>query len=181
MQLLKTNFEGLYIVLPEPIGDNRGWFMESYSYTKLKEKGVDITFVQENQTFSEKTGTIRGLHGQNEPYAQTRLLRCVKGTIILYCVDARKKSKTYRKWYCIELSDRDKKQVIIPKGFLHGYKTMTDHVEVSYKVDVDYAPDYRIKVRYDDPKIGINWGIDKPILSKSDLEAPSIDDAKISF
>lgn len=181
MQVMKTNFEGLYVIVPQPIGDNRGWFMESYSYSKLKEKGLDYNFIQDNQSYSEKKGTIRGLHGQKEPFAQTRLLRCIRGTIILYCVDARKKSSTYKKWFCIEISDRDKKQVLIPKGFLHGFKTVSDYVEIQYKVDVDYNPLYRVKVRWNDPSIGINWGIDHPILSSSDMDAPLIDDAMLNF
>ncbi len=181
MQVMKTNFEGIMVIQPEPIGDNRGWFMESYSYSKLKESGIDINFIQDNQSYSEQKGTIRGLHGQLEPYSQTRLLRCTKGSIILYCVDARSSSKTFKKWFCIELSDRDKKEVLIPKGFLHGYKTITDHVEVQYKVDVDYNPKYRITVAWNDPSIGINWLIDHPILSSKDKDAPLLDDAKLNY
>ncbi len=181
MQVLKTNFEGLYVIQPQQIGDNRGWFMETYSLTTLQEKGIDTVFVQDNHSYSAQAGTIRGLHGQLEPFGQTRLFRVTRGTVIFYAVDVRKDSPTYKKWFCVELSSGNKKEVYVPKGFLHGYKTVTEHVEMQYKVDVPYNPKYRFHVNWQDKEIGINWGIDHPILSEKDKTAPMLKDVEASL
>ncbi|WP_094549331.1 dTDP-4-dehydrorhamnose 3,5-epimerase [Petroclostridium xylanilyticum] len=181
MRIIKTKLEGVYIIEPKVFGDHRGWFMESYSKIKFKKNGIDIDFVQDNHSLSAKKGTIRGLHFQINPIAQTKLVRCTKGRILDVAVDIRKGSPTYKQWISVELSEENKKQLLIPKGFAHGFLTLTDNVEVQYKVDEYYSQEHDRSIRYDDPDIGIDWGIDNPILSEKDLKAPLLKDSDHNF
>lgn len=172
MKIIKTEIEDILILEPGVFGDHRGWFTETYSKTKFQELGIDIEFVQDNHSMSAQKGTLRGLHFQTNPKAQLKLVRCTKGRILDVAVDLRKGSATYKKWVGIELSDENKNQLLIPKGFEHGFLTLTDDVEVQYKVDEYYAPECDRSIRLDDPEIGVNWGIEDPILSGKDLNAP---------
>lgn len=172
MNLTKTEIDGVYILEPKVFKDNRGWFMESYSYKVLKEIGLDINFVQDNHSYSALKGTLRGLHFQTNPMAQTKLVRCTRGKILDVAIDLRRSSPTYKQWVSVELSEENKKQLLIPKGFAHGFLTLTDNVEVQYKVDEYYSAEHDRSIRYDDPDIGIDWGVDNPILSEKDLKAP---------
>lgn len=181
MKVIKTKLEGVFIIEPKFFGDHRGWFMESYSKIKFEENGININFVQDNHSLSAKKGTIRGLHFQINPMAQTKLVRCTKGRILDVAVDIRKGSPTYKQWISVELSEENKKQLLIPKGFAHGFLTLTDNVEVQYKVDEYYSPKHDRSIRYDDPDIGIDWGIDNPILSEKDLKAPLLKDSDHNF
>jgi len=181
MKLIKTELDGLFIIEPQVFGDNRGWFYESYSYSKFKELGIDTVFVQDNRSLSAVKGTIRGLHCQTNPKAQTKLIFCSRGAIFDVAVDIRKGSPTYLKWYGVELSSANKSMLYIPKGFLHGFLTLTDDVEVFYKVDEYYSPENDRSVRFDDSSIGVNWGISKPVLSSKDLNAPLLSDSDIKF
>lgn len=181
MNITKTNIKDLIIIEPKVFGDNRGWFTESYSKKKFEDSGIEIEFVQENHSFSAKKGTLRGLHFQIAPKAQTKLVRCTRGRILDVAVDLRKSSNTYRKWVAVELTKKNKKQLLIPKGFAHGFVTLTDNVEVQYKVDEYYAPECDRSIRFDDPEIGVEWGIDNPILSEKDLKAPSLADSDVGF
>jgi dTDP-4-dehydrorhamnose reductase/dTDP-4-dehydrorhamnose 3,5-epimerase len=181
LRIIKTKLEGVYIIEPKVFGDHRGWFMESYSKIKFKKNGIDIDFVQDNHSLSAKKGTIRGLHFQINPIAQTKLVRCTKGRILDVAVDIRKGSPTYKQWISVELSEENKKQLLIPKGFAHGFLTLTDNVEVQYKVDEYYSQEHDRSIRYDDPDIGIDWGIDNPILSEKDLKAPLLKDSDHNF
>lgn len=181
MNLIKTELEGVYILEPKVFGDNRGWFMESYSKKVFKEIGLDITFVQDNHSYSALKGTLRGLHFQNNPMAQTKLVRCTRGKILDVAVDLRKGSPTYKKWVAVELSDENKRQLLIPKGFAHGFITLTDNVEVQYKVDEYYSKEHDRSIRFDDPEIGVNWGIDTPILSEKDKSAPLLKNSDCNF
>lgn len=130
---------------------------------------------------SAQKGTLRGLHFQTNPNAQTKLVRCTKGKILDVAVDLRKGSSTYKKWVGVELSDKNKKQLLIPKGFAHGFITLTDNVEVQYKVDEYYAPECDRSIRFDDPEIGVEWEIEDPILSEKDLSAPLLKDSDVDF
>jgi len=181
MELIKTNLDGVYIIEPKVFGDHRGWFMETYSKHKFEQLGLNIVFVQDNHSFSAQKGTLRGLHFQLNPKAQTKLVRCTKGKILDVAVDIRKGSQTYKKWVAVELTEENKKQLFIPKGFAHGFLSLTDNVEVQYKVDEYYAPEYDRSIRFDDPEIGVDWGICNPILSEKDAKAPLLKDSDNNF
>ena len=181
MNIVKTEIEDVLIIEPKVFGDHRGWFTETYSKEKFKELGIDIDFIQDNHSLSAQKGTLRGLHFQLNPKAQTKLVRCTKGKILDVAVDIRDGSPTYKKWVAVELTEENKKQLLIPKGFAHGFLTLTDDVEVQYKVDEYYSPENDRSIRYDDPEIGVAWGIEAPILSEKDLNAPLLKDCSINF
>ena len=181
MEILNTEINEVKIVKPQVFGDNRGWFYESYSYEKLKELGVDTHFVQDNRSFSAKAGTLRGLHCQTDPKSQAKLVSCTKGTIIDVAVDIREGSPTYKKWVAVELSEENKKMLFIPKGCLHGFVTISENVELSYKVDEFYSPENDRSVCWCDPDLGVEWGIENPILSAKDSNAPLFKDSDVKF
>ena len=181
MELIKTDIPGVVILEPKVFGDHRGWFTETYAYNTLKDLGIDVTFVQDNQSYSKEKGTLRGLHFQQNPMAQTKLLRCTRGKILDVAVDIRKGSPTYLKWVSVELSAENKRQLFMPKGFAHGFVTLTEDVEVQYKVDAYYAPECDRSIRFDDPSIGVNWGVSNPILSQKDMNAPLLCDSDCNF
>jgi len=181
MNIIKTDIEDVLIIEPRVFGDHRGWFTETYSKLKFKELGIDIDFIQDNHSMSAQKGTLRGLHFQMNPKAQTKLVRCTKGKILDVAVDLRKGSSTYKKWVGVELSEDNKKQLLIPKGFAHGFLTLTDDVEVQYKVDEYYAPECDRSIRFDDPDIGVDWGLEDPVLSEKDLKAPLLKDSDVDF
>lgn len=181
MVLQETKLEGVYIIEPKVFGDNRGWFMETYSKDKFKELGINIDFIQDNHSFSSEKGILRGLHFQTSPKAQSKLIRCTRGTILDVVVDLRKGSSTYKQWVIEELSETNKKQVFIPKGCAHGFLTLTDDVDVQYKVDEYYSPECDRSIRFDDPEIGVQWGIENPILSEKDEKAPLLKDSDVNF
>ena len=181
MTLIKTEIDGVYIVEPKVFGDNRGWFYESYSKKAFEELGIDIAFVQDNRSFSAKKGTLRGLHCQTDPKAQAKLVSCTRGEIIDVAVDIREGSPTYMKHVAVTLSEENKKMLLIPKGCLHGFVTVSENVELSYKVDELYSPENDRSIRWNDPEIGVEWGIDEPILSEKDKNAPLLKDSDVKF
>ncbi|MBQ9557088.1 MAG: dTDP-4-dehydrorhamnose 3,5-epimerase [Clostridia bacterium] len=184
MEIIKTELEGVLIVEPKVFGDNRGWFTETYSKKALAEAGIDVEFVQDNHSFSAQKGTLRGLHFQMDPMAQTKLVRCTRGRIIDVAVDFRKGSPSYKKYIGVELSEENKRQLLLPKGFGHAFLTLTDNVEVQYKVDAYYAPDCDRSVKFDDPDIGVDWRkwVDcDPIISEKDRKAPPLKDSDCNF
>lgn len=181
MKLKETGIEGLVVIEPDVHGDHRGWFMETYSKPKFEELGITCEFVQDNQSFSAQKGTLRGLHFQKNPMAQAKLLRCTRGKILDVAVDLRKDSPTYKKWYAVELSAENKCMFFMPKGMGHGFLTLSDDVEVQYKVDEVYSPECDRSIRFDDPEIGVEWGIENPILSQKDLQAPLLKDSDVDF
>ena len=172
MKATETNLQGVYILEPQVFGDARGWFMESWSQRKMEEAGIRAEFLQDNQSFSAQKGTLRGLHYQLNPMCQAKLLRCTRGKIFDVAVDIRKGSPSYAQWTGVELSAENKKQLFIPRGFAHGFITLTDDVEVQYKADNYYAPECDGNIRWDDPEIGIKWPIAPVILSEKDKNAP---------
>lgn len=181
MKVTKTQFKGLFIIETDVYGDSRGWFTETYTKSKFTEKGIDIDFVQDNQSYSAQKGTLRGIHFQTKAKAQTKMVRCTRGAIIDTVVDLRKGSDTYKEWFSIELSAENKKQLFIPKGFGHAFLTITNDVEVQYKVDEYYSKEHDRSIRYDDPDIGIEWDKKNPILSQKDLNAPFLKDSDVDF
>ena len=181
MNLIKTGIEGLFILEPKVFGDNRGWFYESYSKRTLEELGITTEFVQDNRSYSSQKGTLRGLHCQINPDAQAKLLTCTRGKIFDVAVDIREGSPTYLKWVGVELSDDNKKQFYIPRGFLHGFATLTDDVEVLYKTDSFYSPQNDRSVCYSDPDIGVEWPVENPVVSQKDAAAPLLKNSDIHF
>lgn len=181
MNIIRTEIQDVLIIEPRVFVDHRGWFTETYSEEKFKELGVDIVFIQDNHSFSAQKGTLRGLHFQLNPKAQTKLVRCTKGEILDVAVDLRKNSPTYKKWVAVNLSEDNKKQLLIPKGFAHGFLTRTDDVEVQYKVDEYYSLENDRSIRYNDPEFSIDWGVQNPILSEKDLKAPLLKDSDVNF
>lgn len=181
MNIIKTDIEGVVIVELKVFGDNRGWFTETYSKEKFCKLGIDVEFIQDNHSFSAQKGVLRGLHFQLPPMAQTKLVRCTRGEILDVAVDIRKGSPTYKKWVAVKLTEENKRQLLVPKGFAHGFVTLTDNVEVHYKVDEYYSPENDRGIRYDDPDINVDWGVKDPILSEKDLKAPLLDDSDADF
>lgn len=147
--------EGLCVITPAVHGDNRGYFMETYSQRDMEEAGIDIVFVQDNQSCSSK-GVLRGLHFQKQ-FPQTKLVRAIKGRVFDVAVDLRSGSKTYGKWYGVELTEENKKQFLIPKGFAHGFLVLTDIAEFCYKCDDFWHPNDEGGLAWNDPAIGIKW------------------------
>lgn len=182
IKFIRTKLDGVIILEPKVFGDHRGWFMESYNKEVFLKNGINIEFVQDNQSFSATKGTLRGLHYQMNPKAQTKLVRCTKGSIYDVAVDIRKGSPTYGEWFGIELSAENKKQLLVPKGFAHGFMTLTENVEVQYKVDEYYSPECDRGIIWNDPTIGVEWPMDlKPILSEKDEKAPLFEQAENNF
>ncbi len=150
-----AGIEGLCVITPAVHGDNRGYFMETYNQRDMEEAGIDIKFVQDNQSMSVK-GVLRGLHFQKQ-FPQTKLVRVIKGTVFDVAVDLRSGSKTYCKWYGVELSEENKKQFLIPKGFAHGFLVLTETAEFCYKCDDFYHANDEGGLAWNDPEIGIEW------------------------
>lgn len=181
MNVIKTKFKGLLVIETAVYGDHRGWFTESYTKKKFVDNGIDIDFIQDNQSYSAQKGTLRGIHFQTNPKAQTKMIRCIRGAIVDTVVDLRKGSDTYKQWFSIELSAENKKQLFMPKGFGHSFLTITDDVEVQYKVDEYYSKENDRSIRFDDPEIAVKWGIENPVLSEKDLNAPFLKDSDVDF
>lgn len=155
--------------------------MESWSKKSFEALGLSYEFVQDNHSFSAQKGTLRGLHFQMNPHAQAKLVRCAHGAILDVAVDIRKGSESYGKWVAVDLSAENKKQLLIPRGFAHGFLTLTDDAEILYKADQYYAPEADRSIVWNDPAIGIEWGIIDPILSRKDQDAPLLADSDANF
>lgn len=181
MNIINSKVKDLYILEPKVFGDGRGWFLESWSKKALEEFGLYYDFVQDNHSFSAKKGVLRGLHFQKGEAAQAKLVRCIKGAVLDVAVDMRKGSPTYMMWEAVELSEQNFRQLLIPRGFLHGFLTLTDNVELVYKVDNYYDKEQDRSVRWDDPELNIAWGIKDPILSDKDKNAPFLRNSDIDF
>jgi len=182
MKFTKTTLKDVYVIEPTVFGDHRGWFTETYSQPQFEKAGLQFNFIQDNHSFSASKGTLRGLHYQLDPKAQTKLVRCTKGAIFDVAVDIRKGSPTYGKWFGIELTAENKKQLLVPKGFAHGFMTLEEDTEVQYKVDELYAPEYDRSIIWNDLSIDIKWPINvKPVLSEKDEKAPTLEQAEINF
>ena len=173
MPFLNTGFPGLQIFTPAIFEDKRGYFFESYNQKLFSDEGIEIDFVQDNQA-SSSYGVIRGLHFQLEPHAQTKLIRVLSGNIVDAVVDIRKNSPTYGKAYTIELSALNKRQLLIPKGFAHGYSVVSETAEVFYKCDAFYHKESEGGIAWNDPELAIQWPISTPILSSKDQRQPSL-------
>jgi len=182
MKVIPTEFDGLFILEPKVIGDERGYFMESYSRKTLSENGVDIDFVQDNQSRSKK-GVLRGLHFQNAPYAQTKLVRVLTGSIIDIVIDLRKGKPTYGKHFTLELSADNKRQLLVPKGFAHGFLVLSEYADVFYKTDEFYNKEADGGINFNDPSLGLSdvFQVESLILSEKDKNLPLLTEANFTF
>jgi dTDP-4-dehydrorhamnose 3,5-epimerase len=168
----KTKIKGLYIIEPELKSDERGYFARIFCKKEFKKIGFDFKIVQVNRSLTKKRGTIRGLHFQKPPKSEDKIVVCLKGKIFDVALDLRKNSPTFGKWVGVELSEENKKMFLIPKGFAHGFQTLTDNCEILYFVSEFYSPKYESGIRWDDPFFNIKWPIKNPILSEKDKNWP---------
>jgi dTDP-4-dehydrorhamnose 3,5-epimerase len=176
-----TGLEGVLEIVPARFGDARGFFSETYNAARLAEAGVDLVFVQDNHSLSGRRGVLRGLHYQLPPRAQDKLVRVVRGAIFDVAVDIRHGSPTFSRWVGVELSAEKWNQLLVPKGFAHGFVTLTENTEVVYKVTDYYSPEHDRSIRYDDPDIAIDWPIASVDLqlSEKDLAARHLAEADV--
>jgi dTDP-4-dehydrorhamnose 3,5-epimerase len=178
MRVRKLALDGVVELIPKKSGDARGFFSETWSRVRLAEAGLDLDWVQDNQSFSAEKGVVRGLHFQVAPFAQDKLIRVLRGAIFDVAVDIRPGSATFGRWVSCVLTPVAWNQLLIPKGFAHGFLTLETATEVFYKVSAPYAPECDRAVRWNDPAIGIDWPLvgASPILSEKDCAAPLLAD-----
>jgi len=173
MRIEETGLSGVLVVTPARFGDGRGFFSETWNRARLAGHGIEVDFVQDNHSLSAEAGTVRGLHFQAPPHAQAKLVRCGRGALFDVAVDIRRGSPTYGRWVGVALSFEHGRQLLIPAGFAHGFATRAPDTEIVYKCSDHYAPETEGALRYDDPDLGIDWGLGglAPILSDKDAAA----------
>ncbi|MBN9220053.1 MAG: dTDP-4-dehydrorhamnose 3,5-epimerase [Mesorhizobium sp.] len=181
LEVRPLGIDGVLEIIPKRHGDARGFFMETYNAERFSQAGIDLTFVQDNHSYSAAAGVLRGLHYQLAPRAQDKLLRVIRGSILDIAVDIRRASKSFGKWVALEVSAEKGNQILVPKGFAHGFVTLVPDTEVLYKVTDTYSPEHDRSIRFDDPAIGIEWpslagGFQ---LSDKDLKAPALAAAEV--
>lgn len=183
MQIEDTPLAGVKLITPRRFGDHRGFFCESYSAKAMAALGINTVFVQDNHSLSMTVGTIRGLHFQNPPHAQDKLVRCGRGALFDVAVDIRRGSPSYGQWFGAELSFENGRQLLIPKGFAHGFATRQPETEIIYKCSDYYAPEDEGALIWNDPDIGIDWGLGAlaPVLSGKDQVAGRLADLQSAF
>ena len=182
MIIEETALSGVLVITPARFGDDRGWFSETWNAQRMAQAGLSVDFVQDNHSMSGAVGTLRGLHYQSPPHAQDKLVRCTRGAIFDVAVDVRVGSPSYGHWVGVEMTAQNGKQLLVPKGFLHGFVTRAPDTEVQYKCSDVYAPDCDGGIRWDDPDIGIDWGLTgAPVLSAKDSAAPLLRDFASPF
>jgi dTDP-4-dehydrorhamnose 3,5-epimerase len=181
VEVRPLGIDGVLEIVPKRHGDARGFFIETYNAERFSQAGIDLRFVQDNHSYSAAAGVLRGLHYQLAPRAQDKLVRVIRGSILDVAVDIRRGSKTFGKWVALELSADRGNQILVPKGFAHGFVTLVPDTEVLYKVTDTYSPEHDRSIRFDDPAIGIEWpsmagGFQ---LSDKDLKAPPLAAAEV--
>lgn len=183
MQVKSTDLPGVMLIKTNRIGDARGYFSESWNRRQMADRGFDVDFVQDNESLSLNKGTLRGLHCQAPPFAQAKLVRVVRGAVLDVAVDVRQGSPSYLDHVAVELSADNGHQLFIPQGFLHGFLTLTPDAHVLYKVDNHYSAECDQSVRWNDPAIGIDWGVDAQDLwlSDKDAAAPTLEQWQSPF
>lgn len=181
MQVRHLGLDGVFEISPRKFGDERGFFSETYNARSFAEAGIDLTFVQDNHSYSAAKGVVRGLHYQLPPFAQDKLVRVTRGAILDVAVDIRKSSPNFGKWVALEVSADKWNQILVPKGFAHGFITLSENTEVIYKVTDYYSPEHDRSIRFDDPAIGIDWPVPSSgvQLSDKDQKAPLFADAEV--
>lgn len=173
MKLVETKLKDVYIIEPSVHGDHRGYFMESYNKNKFEALGLPFDLIQDNHSLSTEVGILRGLHFQRSPKAQTKIVRVLTGAIYDVVVDLRQHSPTFGEWVGVHLSEENKRQLVVPKGFAHGFCTVETNTQVLYKVDEYYSPEHDSGILWNDPDLGIEWPTAEPILSDKDRNQPS--------
>lgn len=176
MKITSTKLDGALVIETDVFGDHRGFFTESYSEKTFNEAGLDYKFVQDNHSLSSEAGTLRGLHFQLSPKAQTKLVRVMSGAIYDVIVDLRRNSPSYGQWQGFILSEANKKQLLVPRGFAHGFCTLVAHTQVLYKVDEYYSKEHDRGIMWNDPDLNIDWPIREPVLSDKDKIHPRLKD-----
>lgn len=179
MNVIKSKLDGILIIDPKVFGDNRGFFMESYNSAKFADVGIDLNFVQDNHSRSVK-GVVRGLHYQVNP-GQDKLVRVIRGEVFDVVVDIRRNSPTFGRWEGFTLSEENKRQVFVPKGFAHGFCVISDVAEFVYKCSEYYAPEDERGILWNDPEIGVEWPVNNPTLSLRDINLPLLKDTDHDF
>lgn len=181
MNIQTTKLEGVLLIEVEVHQDHRGFFMESYNKHKFEAAGINYNFIQDNHSLSVEAGTLRGLHYQLDPKAQTKLVRVVAGSIYDVVVDLRKSSPTFGQWIGVILSKANKRQLLVPKGFAHGFCTIESNTQVFYKVDEYYSPEHDRGIFWNDDDLAIDWPVRTPILSDKDNKHPKLTEAELLF
>jgi dTDP-4-dehydrorhamnose 3,5-epimerase len=181
MQIERTELPDVVILTPARFGDARGWFSETFNAARFAGAGLAIDWVQDNHSMSAAAGTVRGLHYQRPPHAQDKLVRCTRGAIWDVAVDVRAGSPHYGRWVGVDLTPQNGRQLLVPKGFLHGFVTRLPETEVQYKCSDVYAPECDGAVRWNDPDLAIDWGVSDPVLSAKDQAAPLLADRQSPF
>ncbi len=175
MKFQPTRFNGLYTISLEPKTDSRGWFARTFCKKEFAEIGFEGEWKQINQSYTKSIGTLRGLHFQYPPYQEIKLIRCIRGRVFDVAVDIRNGSKTFMKWFSIELSDKNKTMIFIPPGFAHGFLTLSNNCELIYHHSEFYTPESEGSIRFDDPAINIHWPQKIKIISSKDSSHPDLD------
>ncbi|KAB2730343.1 dTDP-4-dehydrorhamnose 3,5-epimerase [Brucella anthropi] len=181
MEARSLGLDGVFEISPRKFGDDRGFFSETYNAKLFAEASIDVNFVQDNHSYSAAKGVVRGLHYQLPPFAQDKLVRVTRGAILDVAVDIRKSSPTFGKWVSLEVTAEKWNQILVPKGFAHGFMTLVENTEVIYKVTDYYSPEHDRSIRFDDPAIGIDWPFPSSgvQLSDKDQKAPLFADAEV--
>lgn len=181
IKIIETELKDCYIIEPVIHGDNRGYFMETHNEKELENFNLHYHFIQSNESFTAKKGTLRGMHYQKDPMSQAKLVRCLKGEIYDVVVDLRSDSKTYKKWIKVKLTEENKLQLLIPRGFAHGFITLTDNVIFSYLVDNFYSKEHEEGFIWNDSEINIDWEEKHPILNERDNSQPTFSELNPNF
>jgi dTDP-4-dehydrorhamnose 3,5-epimerase len=176
MKFIRHELDGVVLIELDPRRDARGHFMRSYDEAAFRAQGLETAWLQDNESASPRRGTLRGLHFQRPPATETKLVRAVAGSIWDVFVDLRAGSPSYGHWGAVELSNRNARLLYLPRGFAHGFCTLTDDVVVAYKVDAAYAPEHEAGLRWNDPELAIAWPVAAPLISEKDLNAPLLRD-----
>lgn len=181
MKITPLKLEGASLLEPVAHEDHRGFFMESYNEKVMKDLGLSFEFIQDNHSLSKEAGVLRGLHYQLNPRAQTKLVRVLTGAIYDVIVDLRDSSPTFGRWVGVIISEHNKRQLLVPKGFAHGYCTLVPNTQVFYKVDEYYSPEHDRGILWSDPELNIDWPVREPLLSAKDEKHPVLTEAEINF
>lgn len=176
MNILEKKIKGVYEIILTPLNDERGYFMRTYDYKVFEYFGIHREWVQENHSRSEKKGIIRGLHFQFPPYNESKLIRCIKGAVLDIYLDLRKDSPSFGRWETVELSEQNKKMLFMPRGFAHGFCTLTEVSEVVYKVDNFFSKDHDSGIRWNDPTLRMRWPVENPVISEKDMKLMTFDE-----
>jgi dTDP-4-dehydrorhamnose 3,5-epimerase len=177
MKFVPASLKGVYVIDPEPFADSRGWFARTFCKNEFASIGHDKEWVQLNHSFTNRKGTIRGMHYQLPPFREIKLVRCIAGAVWDVVIDIRKDSETFLQWTAVELSAANRKMIYIPEGFAHGFQTLTDDCELIYHHSSFYTPGAEGGIRYDDPAVAINWPLPLTDISDRDLQHPLLNES----